>query len=61
MARQHTEIIAFKVDEQTKLAIVNLLNQYSRDTYPTTSDLLRDLLEIGLKRHWDKLNRENAK
>lgn len=61
MSDKHTEIIAFKVDEATKLAVVNLLNCYSRTQYPTTSDLLRELLEIGLKKHWDKINKANAK
>lgn len=59
MTTKYTQIVAFKVDEATERAIVNLLDQYDRETYPTRSDLLRALLEAGLKKHWNKINREN--
>jgi len=49
MATKYSEALFVRVEPSLKAALENLLSLSTHNTYPTMGDLLRDILETGVK------------
>ena len=58
MDEKYTQLLAVKITESMDATIDSLLDQFTRTEYPTKSDLVRTLLEIGLSTEWKKITKK---
>lgn len=49
---KNTKIICIKVTESMEASITNLLDNLPRKKYKNKSELIRELIEIGLEKMW---------
>lgn len=49
---KNTKIICIKVTESMEASITNLLDNLPRKEYKNKSELIRELIEIGLEKMW---------
>ena len=47
--------LLLRITEQQNQAIDNLLNEYDRTTFPSKSELIRHLLNLGLEATYNKM------
>lgn len=58
---KYDRYLTVKIQDEMKSSIDKLLNELPREEYSTQCSLVRELIEIGLKTMWKKVNRANSK
>lgn len=58
---KYDRYLTVKIQDEMKSSIDKLLNELPREEYSTQCQLVRELIEIGLKAMWKKVNRANSK
>lgn len=61
MTAKYNEYLSTKITDEMSNSINQLLEQLPRSDFGSRCDLVRELLSIGLKNMWKKVNKSNAK